>query len=1220
MPIRLLVLTVFIMASLSLFGQAQNHSYNLPADAADVPYWVEMMQDPEINFYEVRAAFNAYWDGREVTKGSGYKPFKRWEYRMQQSRIFPDGERIPDGHFRDEYYRFLDEHGPGRSPSGNWTSLGPEFVPSTGRSYQGLGRLNAIAFHPTDPDIIFVGSPSGGLWKTTTGGNEWTSLIDDLPTLGVSSIIVDYSNPDRIYIGTGDRDAGDAYGLGVYRSSNGGVSWTEWSNGMGEATVGMMIQHPSNSQMILAATSTGIYKTINSGVGWYLVKSGNFKDIVFKPGDPNTIYATAGGNFYKSTNMGENFYQTTSGLPSGNRGVIGVSPADPEYVYFLLTTSSSFKGLYRSTDGGDSFSTRSTSPNIMSWGCTGGSGGQAWYDLDIAVDPFNEDVIFAGGVNCFKSDDGGASWNISSHWAGGCNVPTVHADLHILEYNPINWTLYVGNDGGIYYTEDQGDSWHLISNGLVISQVYKIGQSATVKDKVLNGYQDNGTSTYLGTHWQFTRGGDGFECAVDHEDAAYSYASIYYGNIDRYYNNSYDANVASDGNYGINETGAWVTPFMIDESSSDIMFIGYKNVWRCDYIKSPSWQLMWHKITDISTTSNMRVLEQSPEDPGILFAANHADRVYRTNDAHSYNPYWLEITNYLPGSGSILDLECHPFDSDIVYLSREQKIWKSNDQGMTWDNISGSLPNVSFTSIAFYENSEEGLYISSDIGVYYKDYFLDDWILFSNGLPIDASIQEIEIFYGDSTHLDIIRAGTYGRGLWESDTYCACPVAGFIASDTLIPVGCEISFKDMSAGIPNTYEWNFEGGTPSSSNEADPQDITFNNPGTYTITLVVANLTGSDTCIKTSYITVSDELLPEAGFDVSEKVVCSQGQVTLYDTSKYCPNGWQWSFEPNSVTFYDGTGPDSQNPVIGFDESGTYTVSLIAVNSNGTDTATSIDLIKAGGQLLPFVEDFEDNGMETNSWTIENPDNNYTWGSYVFDTANNTTAWMKHFAYFNMGERDRLISPYISFEGYDEIYLSFRHAYTQRFGHKDSLIVYVSYNCGDGLQRIFSGGPDGTGKYMTTYPSAYEFFPGSAEEWCGLGYGSDCYTLGLHEWADHADIRIIFETYNNLGNNLFLDDIMISNTTGIPGKYDTEEDFRVFPNPNDGSFTITGHEIEGPVRIRLFDLQGKVLMDRTTETSGRLEERFLLNNATSGFYLLSIRSNDRSFTKKLLIR
>ncbi len=356
-----------------------------------------------------------------------------------------------------------------------------------------------------------------------------------------------------------------------------------WSEGL--------LMHPTNHYIIFAATNGGLFRTANGGGTWTKVEDGDFKDVVFKPGDPNVVYAAANGNFFRSINGGLSFSQVTSGLPPSSRSAIAVTPDDPSYVYLILTNGDSFKGLYRSIDSGVNFTQKSISPNIMSWGCTGGDGGQAWYDLDIACDPDNKDIIFAGGVNCFKSVTGGTIWNISSHWWGDCGVPSVHADLHVLEYNPLNDRLYAGNDGGVYYTADKGASWIEITEGLPIGQVYKIGQSATQRDKTVNGYQDNGSSTYMGSYWQNIMGGDGMECAVDPLDANYSYGTIYYGHIERFYQNVYNGTVAENGFNGIDESGSWVTPFLLDEKNPDIMFIGYKNIWRSNNIKAPSSQI-----------------------------------------------------------------------------------------------------------------------------------------------------------------------------------------------------------------------------------------------------------------------------------------------------------------------------------------------------------------------------------------------------------------------------------------------------------------------------------------------------------------------------------------------------------------------------------------------------------------------------------------------------
>ena len=240
-----------------------------------------MMQDHSVNFYEVQEAFNAYWENREITKGNGWKPFKRWEW-WQGRHIYPDGTRHEADLVYKEYQKYLAANPGAEKSNGNWTNLGPINVPSKG--YEGLGRINAIAFHPTNPNIVYIGAPAGGCWKYDASTGEWFSTTDVLPTLGVSSIVVNWSNPDNILIGTGDRDAGDAAGLGVFRSTNGGISWEPWNSGMGNTTVGRLLQHPTNPDIVYAATGSGIYKTTNMGVSWTQVKTGGFKDIVFRPG------------------------------------------------------------------------------------------------------------------------------------------------------------------------------------------------------------------------------------------------------------------------------------------------------------------------------------------------------------------------------------------------------------------------------------------------------------------------------------------------------------------------------------------------------------------------------------------------------------------------------------------------------------------------------------------------------------------------------------------------------------------------------------------------------------------------------------------------------------------------------------------------------------------------------------------------------------------------
>jgi PKD repeat protein/photosystem II stability/assembly factor-like uncharacterized protein len=1222
MKIQRFVLLAFLCITLSYTSHSQT---SLPAapDTASYPYWIQMMNDHSVNFYDVQRAFNIYYANKDMKTVKGWKPYKRWEYRMLESRIYPDGTRRPEDHNVRAYNSYMQSHPGARSEAGTWTNLGPFQLPE-GRGYKGLGRVNSIAFDPVDPDIIWIGSPAGGLWKTTTNGGSWTSSTHDMPSLGVSSILIDHNNPNIMYIGTGDRDAGDAAGIGVYRSTDGGESWEPWNSGISDHVVGRLLMHPTNSMLIFAATNGGLYRTTNGGGTWTRVENGDFKDVVFKPGDPNIVYAAANGNFYRSTNGGLSFTQIISGLPSAYRSAIAVSPDNPSYVYVILTTGDSFQGLYRSSDSGLNFTVKSTSPNIMSWGCNGGDGGQAWYDLDIACDPNNSDVIFAGGVNCFKSQTGGTIWNISSHWWGDCAVPAVHADLHVLEYNPVNDRLYAGNDGGVYYTDDQGLTWNEITNGLPIGQVYKIGQSATIRNKCVNGYQDNGSSTYMGSYWQNIMGGDGMECAVDPVDGNYSYGTVYYGYIERQYQNTSNGTVANNGFNGINESGSWVTPFILDERNPNIMFVGYKNVWRSINVKAPSSQIVWEKISSGLGGANdqdMRVLEQSPVNGDILYAARYDNKFFRTDDSKAVTPTWSDLTLLLPVSGGINDVECDPYNEDVVYVSQNNNIYKSTDRGQTWEDISGTLPDVAFTSIAAYKNSHEGIYISSDIGVFYKDKFMSDWVMYSAGLPVDASVTEIELYY-DATDPsgDILRAGTYGRGLWESDVYHAIPTADFEASETLIPPGCGIDFTDLSSGIPTTWHWEFTGAIPATSTDRNPSGITYEIAGTYPVKLVVLNEAGTDSVTVVDYITVDVTIVPLVDFTADKTIICSNGIVHFTDLSQYCPSAWQWVISPNTIDYKDGTNENSRNPIVEFRQSGQYEVSLTVTNNNGETTLTREDYIQVGGSTLPFEEDFETGTLADRNWEVRNPDLDNTWENYLIETTGNHTARMQFFGYYHMAQRDQMISPYLNFSEFTNVYLTFDHAYAQRFSQKDSLIIYVSQGCEDDWTRIWAMGPDGNGIFETAPASGYEFIPAVNDDWCGSGWGASCFTLDLSQWAGAKNMRIMFESYNNLGNDLYLDNITVTNTTGNLNIIPAEGTFTIYPNPGTGYFTLISSGITGQIQVEVFNARGQSVMnDNFTNSHEAYQQTLNLSGLPKGIYIVRMTSGDKVQNRKLIL-
>jgi len=837
------VFVLFLSNAFLLTIQGQNNN----ADTADYPHWINMMQDPEANFFETRKAFNIYFENRDITRSPGYKQFKRWE-QLIKSRVSPDGKiKSLEKDFINSR-NFIASQTKSFKNEAIWTELGPRMIAST----HGLGRINAIAFHPYNPDNIYVGAPTGGLWVTFEGGNKWDILTDDLPIRGVSAIIVHYTNPNIIYIGTGDREH-SVNGMGVMKTVDRGITWEFTKEGMGDACVNKMLIHNSDPDIIIAATNYGIYKTFNGATSWSLKEWGNFKDLKYKPGDMDKLYATKNGGFYTSDDGGDSWRRTGSDIiPDRGRFVIGVTPANDSIVY-VACDDGKFNGLFESRDFGESFIKKSDSPNIMGRSRYGDDHvSQGYYNFCISVDPDNANNILIGGINLWKSYNGGINWQ----YTGNTNI---HVDHHVLEYAPNKRKLYSGNDGGIYASSDNGESWTNGSDGLGISEVYKIGQSATLREKVMNGYQDNGTKTYLGDQlipWVQQPGGfDGMECIVDHNISAYSYSSSQHGLITRYLNNQDRGRIAGKGINGIDESGAWVTPFCLNETDPNTMIIGYKNLWRSKNIKKYyASDIVWERITPVLGTDNntISVVESSPANKDLFYFAREDTSFFRSEnimDESPEIPQWDDLTDNLPDSGLVTDIEAHPYDENILFITLSSRVYKSIDKGNNWNDISGSLPDITFYDIAFDKSSIEGLYIAALTGVYFKEGPDFDWIFYGYGLPGNAMVTEIEIFQDqDSRDESRLRIATYGRGLWEAPLgpfSGILPASGLVAESAygFITLMWRKPFYTNDTEGYNIYRNNE---IISFSTEPEFSDSTVINDSTYTYYVKAVNLNGEE--------------------------------------------------------------------------------------------------------------------------------------------------------------------------------------------------------------------------------------------------------------------------------------------------------------------------------------------------------------------------------------
>jgi len=824
--------------------------------------WVEMMNDPNVNFYETQAAFNAYWQNRPYERGKGYKQFKRWEAKMAP-RVYPSGDvKLASQNYKN-YKQWEDERaaaGIPKSTNGTWALVGPTGKPSGG----GAGRINFVRFDPSNSNIIWVGAPDGGLWKSTNGGTSWTTNTDQLAVIGCTDVAIDPTNSNIMYLATGDSHGSDCQSIGVLKSTDGGATWNTtgltWTVNQGR-TIGRLLIHPTNPQIVMAFSSAGIFRTTNGGTTW-TNPTGTFacKDAEYKPGDPNTVYA-CGTIFKRSTDGGLNWTTVATGLTGIGRLAMAVTEADPNYVYLLAAKSSDngFLGLVRSTNSGAAFTTRmaaTTTNNILGWDNGADSGGQGWYDLAIAVSPTNAEAVFTGGVNIWKSTNGGTSFTKTSVWTSSTST-YVHADIHDLIFLPgSGTTLFAGCDGGVFKSTNSGTAWSDLSSNLAIAQQYRISISTSNANIVLAGHQDNGTNLSTnGTAWAQKVGGDGMDCYIDRTSNSNMIASLYYGDYYRSTNGGTSfSNIADPTADGSED---WVSVIHQDPTTSAIAYAGGRTrLYKCNNIWGT---VSWTALGTPSGSGNITEFAIAPSNNQIIYCIKTGTNAVSksTNGGTSFTA----VSTGLPTTVAPTWVAVSNTDPNVAYVTysgygASNKVYKTTNGGTSWTNLSTGLPNVPVNCIIYQNGASggDGIYIGTDIGVYYRDNSMTTWVDFSAGLP-NCAVRDLEIYYPTGR----LKAGTFGRGTWESDLYSSVPtlpVASFTANNTTICTGQTVTFTSTSTGNPTSYAWTFTGGTPATSTAQNPT-VTYPNAGTYTVQLTVTNANGSNTETQTSYITVS---------------------------------------------------------------------------------------------------------------------------------------------------------------------------------------------------------------------------------------------------------------------------------------------------------------------------------------------------------------------------
>ncbi len=828
----------------------------------------------ELKYSEVVNSSNSYWKDKDKNaKGSGYKIFKRWEYAWH-NKTNDNGNLITPQEIWTAWQqknasKSLNSKNSLALPKSDWKPIGP-FQNASVESALSRGRVNIVHVDPNNPNIVYFGTPSGGIWKSTDAGATWIPKSDYLPQIGVSGIAVDYSNSNTIYVATGDKDGGNTYSVGVLKSTDGGTTWntTGLSFNNTSTFAGDIIIHPTNNKILWCATNIGLYRTIDAGVTWDIVQTGNFArgTIRLKPGTPSTLYAVSNNKFFRSTNSGATFTNVSTNLPADSvRLVLDVTAANPNYVYILSAkTDYTFQGIYRSSDSGVNWTQRSdSSVNILEHL-------QAGYDLALAVSTTNAEEIFTGCLNVWKSADGGKTHKKINDNAI-YNATYTHADIHYLGYHGNK--LYCGSDGGICLSDDNGTSFKDKTGLAQITQFYKLSVSKQSANKIAAGAQDNGGFSYSNNSWRDYHGGDGMDNAISPLNSNTIYGFEQFGRI--LYNSNdggktttitITAPPAEKGSldYG----GNWVTPLAINSKGE--LFSGYSKLYK---LVNNNWSAQSATTVGEDDIENIKI---APSNDDIIFVINEKELYKSTNRGIDFKLVYTDIR-------FIKSIEVHSTNSDIVYLTTNGntgRVLKSVNGGVSFSDITNGIPDIGKNIIVHQgRNSLNPIYVGTIIGVYYKDDSMTSFQPFDTNLP-NVDVYDLEINLNDGKLL----AATYGRGVWQTDIPIDSaandvkfesinnPIAGISCNRTLNP---QITVKNNGLNtissvtlnysfdnFPSSYVWNGTIAPGASQNITLPSKTFSSGVHTLSVSTTIASDKYADNNSGSSYFYVNEPDTP----------------------------------------------------------------------------------------------------------------------------------------------------------------------------------------------------------------------------------------------------------------------------------------------------------------------------------------------------------------------
>lgn len=712
--------------------------------------------------------------------------FEQWS----AARLFPDGVFHTENYTRafellQAFARLRDD----RSP--HWEAIGPKNIG---------GRTLCLAVNPLDTNVLWMGSASGGVWKSVSGGRgaaAWERVETGFPVLGVSSIALAPDNPNVIYLGTGEvynlensipnvaiRTTRGTYGIGILKSTDGGLSWQkslDWSYGQLRGVEDIKI-NPLRPATVYAATTEGLLRSYDAGQSWQNINPVAMAvDIELNPADTNVVFVTHGSlddqaisGIYRSKNGGQSFEKLTNGLPAsyGGKTLLGIAPSQPNTIYASIANAESQIGLYKSTNGGDSWTLANNKDVCMH---------QGWYSHDVAVKPTDLNTFMWVGFDGWNSVNGGATVQQKSYWsqwtfgyvpAGGPEGPPtyVHADIHRAYYSPVDPNkVYVVTDGGLFVSSDGGNNWEGRNGGYQTQQFYaNVGNSATNPDWCIGGMQDNATAIYNGDpSWTRVLGGDGLSTAIRPDNDQVLYGSVQYLSLYRSVDGGQNFDyIVND----INENACFNGPFELAPGHPDILYAGAQSLWRSDDA-GDTWNNASGGYVDLGNA--ILTIAVHPQDPDEVLFSTAPTATMDAKVFHFRNGA-LEELQGLPNR-YCMDLVWHPDNQNRAFAVfggfNNAHLFRSDDRGATWSASDAGLPDVPATCLVIDPENPDVMYLGNDLGVWLSTDAGQSWTPYSGAAP-----QAMQVMHLSITSNRKLRVATHGLGMWQTDLYEASKV------------------------------------------------------------------------------------------------------------------------------------------------------------------------------------------------------------------------------------------------------------------------------------------------------------------------------------------------------------------------------------------------------------------------------------------------------------